>query len=124
MNYEENKFSTVVEIVGLEEGGRGKSCPKHAACGSCVAKHIILQVHRVAIVNNEGLHEDALAVFALKYKKETCLVGFLKRHCLPFNLLYDEKFNQVTQLFSKSQDYDNLEHNRCMHGAAEAYVIM
>ena len=75
-NYKANEFSTVVEIVGLEEGGRGRSCLKHDECESCVKKHMILQVFKVIIVNEKGHCEVALALYALKYGEETYHVGF------------------------------------------------
>ena len=123
-NYEANEFTTVVEIVGLEEGGRGRSCIKHNECGSCVKKHMILRVRKVIIVNDEGHREVALALYVLKYGEETCHVGFLRRHHNPFMECYDGKFLQVTCLFAQTNDYNNIDHNWHMHGAGEAFLML
>ena len=40
-----------VEIVGLEETGRGRSCEQHAVCGSIVKIDTVLRLRKVAILN-------------------------------------------------------------------------
>ena len=124
MKYEEDMFSTVVEIVGLEKGGRGCSCLRHSACGTCVTKQMALWVCKVIILNDKSHCEVALALYLLKYRKETCHVRFLRRHCIPFLEHYDRKILQVTNLLSGSNDYDNILHICYMHGAGEAFIIM
>ena len=41
----------LVEIVGLNEGGRGRSCEQHAICGSVISLDMVLRLRAVQITN-------------------------------------------------------------------------
>ena len=84
---------------------------------------MILQVHMVRVLDEEGNGEVALALYTLKYGEKTCWVGLLRKHRLHFLQYYDRKFIQVTCLFSESNDYDDNMRNINMQGAGEAFVI-
>ena len=42
-----------VEIVGLEDGGRGRSCEVHAICGAVVRLDTVLHLRKVQILNGK-----------------------------------------------------------------------
>ena len=40
-----------VDIVGIEEGNRGRSCEEHLVCGSVIELDVVLQLRSVQIIN-------------------------------------------------------------------------
>ena len=40
-----------VEIVGIEEGNRGRSCEQHRCCGKVIALDTVLRLRKVQILN-------------------------------------------------------------------------
>ena len=46
----------VVEIVGLERGGRGSSCEEHDVCGSVVEEDTLLRLRKVQILVDGDRH--------------------------------------------------------------------
>ena len=45
----------LVEIVGIEESGNGRSCEAHPVCGDALAIDNIVRFWRIQIVNGEWL---------------------------------------------------------------------
>lgn len=43
-----------VEIVGLNESGRGRSCEQHATCGSVVELDEVLRLWTIQIINGKS----------------------------------------------------------------------
>lgn len=43
----------LVEIVGIEEGGRGRSCEEHRVCGEALAIDSVVRFRCIQIINGE-----------------------------------------------------------------------
>jgi hypothetical protein len=43
----------LVEIVGIEESGRGRSCEEHPVCGQVLALDSVVRFRSIRIVNGE-----------------------------------------------------------------------
>ena len=43
----------LVEIVGIEESGSGRSCEEHAICGEALALDSIVRFRKLQILNGE-----------------------------------------------------------------------
>ena len=72
----------LVEIVGLEEGGRGRSCEAHSVCGSALTIDSVVRFRTIEIINEDGDEETAVGVYWVTDGIDRCLVGFLPRHCV------------------------------------------
>jgi hypothetical protein len=42
-----------VEIVGIQEGNRGRSCEQHNYCGSIIGLDTVLRLQKVQILNGK-----------------------------------------------------------------------
>ena len=52
----------IIEIVGIEEGSRGRSCEEHAVCGSVVDEDVVVRLRKVQVLV-DGREETAIAVY-------------------------------------------------------------
>ena len=43
----------LVEIVGIEEGGRGRSCEEHGVCGEALRIDSVVRFRTIQIINGE-----------------------------------------------------------------------
>ena len=44
-----------LEIVGINEGNRGRSCEQHRCCGRIVTLDMVLRLRKVQIINGKGV---------------------------------------------------------------------
>ena len=93
-----------VEVVGLSEGGRGRNCGLHAICGKSVQTGMILQLKSMEIVNDVGVAEKAVGVYAIEGAETTCLVGFLRRFAIPHRRFYHNRRVRVVTLLSELEN--------------------
>ena len=43
----------LIEIVGIEESGRGRSCEEHSVCGEALAIDSVVRFRSIQIINGE-----------------------------------------------------------------------
>jgi hypothetical protein len=92
----------VVDIVGIEESNRGRSCERHAVCGDHLNLDYILRLRKVQIVNDEGREETAVAAFWVSDGIDSCRVGYLPRHFIKNADKFDGKLAQITEFLAES----------------------
>jgi hypothetical protein len=107
----------LVEIVGIEEDSRGRSCEDHPCCGEYLKLGDLVIFKSMFITTDEGVYERAIAVHIMDGDDVSCLVGFLPRFHLIRSDHYEDRVAKVTQFLSESElrcDRARSFHNRGM----------
>ena len=112
-----------VEVVGLLEGGRGRNCSHHAVCGKSVQTGMILQLKSMQIVNDAGVAEKAVGVYAIEGEETTCLVGFLCRFAIQHRRFYHNRRVRVVTLLSESENPAIWQRSHAMRGSCMTVLI-
>ncbi len=116
----------VVEIVGTEQGDRGRSCEEHPInCGEVLAEDVVVRLRKVQILV-EGKEETAIAAVWVNDGIDRCRVGFLPRHMVRHAARYDGAVAQVTRVFSGDQEKSDTAERRAFyknHGCCLAAII-
>lgn len=94
----------LVEIVGIEEGGRGRSCEIHTVCGSALELDSVVRFRLIHILNDRREEEKAIGVYWVTDGIDRCLVGFLPRHCIKHASYYNGRVAQIVQFLSKDDN--------------------
>jgi hypothetical protein len=117
----------VVEIVGTEAGGRGRTCEEHAVnCGKVLEEDVVVCLRKVQIMV-DGREETAIAAIWVTDGIDRCRVGFLKRHMVQHAARFDGALAKVTRVFSSdpgscdSEECWMYHHNR---GCCLATIIV
>jgi hypothetical protein len=92
----------VIEIVGVEESKRGRSCERHDVCGDHLGLDAVLRLRQVQIVQENGREEKAVAAYLVTEGVDSCRVGFLPRQCLKHAEKFDGKLAQITEFLAES----------------------
>ena len=71
----------VVEIVGTNASGSGRSCKEHDGCGEVLKENGVVHLWKVQIVVN-GKEELAIAAIWVTDGCDCCRVGFLQRYMI------------------------------------------
>ncbi len=87
----------MVEIVGIEEGNRGRSCEEHDVCGSVIDEDVVVRLRKVQVLV-DGKEETAIAAYWVTDGEDRCRVGFLQRHMVAYAARYDGALAQVTRV--------------------------
>ena len=111
-----------VEIVGLHDGRRGRSCQIHSVCGSQVRVNSILKIKLITI-SIYGKEEEALGCFSLENGLEKCLVGFLRQHSIKHAINFKNKLVQIVEIHCDSIDKDVRKRSYSMKGSAKAVML-
>lgn len=74
---ETKSIATELQVVGVNNGGNGRSCPRHGVCGKAIAVGDLLIVKGVP--DPTEVNDVALGVFKFEDGAPTCQVGFLPR---------------------------------------------
>ena len=93
----------LVEIVGIEESGRGRSSEEHAVCGEALAIDSVVRFLAIQILNDCGIEETALGVFWVTDGIDRCLVGFLPRHLVRHSARYEGRVAQIVEFLKTSE---------------------
>ena len=75
-----NIVGSHVDIVGIGESQRGRSCNKHHVCGSQLCKGNYVCFRKTWFAWRGGDEEDVLEVFHLDSGIMGCKVGYLPKH--------------------------------------------
>jgi hypothetical protein len=93
----------LVDIVGIEEDGRGRSCEQHGCCGAMLRLGDLVTFKSMFISTEEGVYERALGVYLFNGEVVTCLVGFLPRFHLIRTDHYVDQVAKITKFMAKSE---------------------
>jgi hypothetical protein len=113
----------VIDIVGVEESNRGRSCERHEVCGDHLGLDNVVRLRQVQIVRDNGREEKAVAAYKVTEGIDSCRVGFLPRQCLRHAEKFDGKLAQITEFLSES---DSPHCRRLSHrnrGVVRAVII-
>jgi hypothetical protein len=120
----EHPTGVTVEIVGLEEGSSGRSCERHAVCGSVVENNTVVRFRRMQVLDEEDdVEEAAIAAFWISDGIDSCRVGYLPRHCLKHWKQYEGKLAQVIDLYKDSDSPSKRRKNHRNLGCCLAVMI-
>jgi hypothetical protein len=114
----------VIDIVGVEESNRGRSCECHEVCGDHLGLDAVVRLRQVQIVKENGREEKAVAAYLVTEGVDSCRVGFLPRQCLKHAKKFDGKLAQIIEFLSESDSphCHRLSHRN--HGIVRAVIIM
>ena len=104
----------VIEIVGIEEGSRGRSCEEHAVCGSVVDEDVVVCLRKVQVLV-DGKEETAIAAYWVTDGEDRCRVGFLQRHMVAYASRYDGALAQVTRVLGPNAGVFDTAERRLYH---------
>ena len=116
--------SVKIEIVGLFEGGHGRSCDNHDVCGEIVTLNKILRLRSVVITNDQGKKENAVAAYARHGGKGDCRVGFLRKFAVKHRRYYHNKLVKVVELLSESAILAVRKRSHAMRGSCYGFLII
>jgi hypothetical protein len=113
----------VVDIVGIEEPSRGRSCELHDVCGTNLVLDCIVRIRKIQIVNDDGLEETAVAAYWVTDGVDLCRVGFLPRHFIKQADKFDGKLAQITEFLEMSDSPSDRRLSYCNRGMCRAAII-
>lgn len=93
----------LIEIVGIEEGGRGRSCEEHQICGEALGLDSVVRFRSIQILNEAGKEETAVGVYWVTDGVDRCLVGFLPRHLVKHRSTYEGRVAQIVEFLKASE---------------------
>lgn len=113
----------VVDIVGIEESSRGRSCEQHAVCGNNLILDCVVCLRKVQIVNDLGHEEKAVAAYWVSDGVDLCRVGFLPRQFIKHAAKFDGKLAQITEFLAESDSPSCRRLSHRNRGMCRAAVI-
>ena len=66
----------IVDVVGIEELVRGRSCEVHDTCGEIVAVDTVVRFRAVQLLGDQGKEETTIAAYWVTNGIDRCQVGF------------------------------------------------
>lgn len=111
-----------VDIVGIEEGNRGRSCEEHDVCGRVLEENAVVRIRHVQILV-DGNEESALAVYWIADGIDRCHVGFLQRHLLKHWKEYNGRLAQIVDMYKDSESPSKRRKNHRNMGCCQAVII-
>jgi hypothetical protein len=100
----ERLLGTMVDIVGIEHGSRGRQCHEHTTyCGIQLVPGSKVRLRKETIIFNgtEVVEEDAVAAYVVGNGTMTCKVGFLPRHLALHRANdYDGLYARVVEIYN------------------------
>jgi hypothetical protein len=101
-----NIVGSHVDIVGIGESQRGRSCNKHHVCGSQLREGSYVCFRKTRFAWRGGDEEDVLEVFHLDSGIMGCKVGYLPKHLAARADRYDGLCARIVEIYSSDR-------NRC-----------
>jgi hypothetical protein len=93
----------VVDLVGIDDSSRGRSCESHSCCGNLLECDTVIRLRRVQIINDAGVEESAIAGYWVTDAIDRCRVGFLPKYCVKHHRDFDGKLCQVIEMLDESE---------------------
>ena len=112
-----------VEIVGIDESNRGRSCCNHACCGKVLAYDSVVRFRICQIMNDLREEETAVEAVLVTGGLDSCRVGFLPRMYLPDMEDYHGKVAQVSFFMKNSRNPKEVAKNETYRGMCRVHVI-
>ena len=72
----------IVDVVGIEEPSRGRSCEEHATCGDMLEVDNVVRFRAIQLLNDKNKEETAITAYWVTDGVDRCQVGFLPRFCI------------------------------------------
>jgi hypothetical protein len=113
----------VVDIVGIEEPSRGRSCELHDVCGINLILDCVVRIRKVQIVNDDSREETALAAYWVTDGVDLCRVGFLPRQFIKDADKFDGKLAQITEFLGYSDLTSDRRLSHRNRGMCRAAII-
>ena len=92
----------IVNVVGIEEPSRGRSCDEHATCGDMLEVDTVVRFCAIQLLSDKKKEETAITAYWVTDGFDRCQVGFLPRFCIKHKSNFYGKLAQITDLLSKS----------------------
>lgn len=100
-------YKPLVDVVGINASGNGRSCEEHRCCGRYViAIDVVLRLRSVQ-VKIDGVEKPAIAAYWVTDGIDRCRVGFLKAKIAEREGLreeYDGRLVQVVSILNKNSE--------------------
>lgn len=117
---------TMVDIVGIEIGDRGRSCHAHAACGEQLVPGSKVRFRKEVMISiADGAEEVVIAAYIVGDAMITCKVGFLPRHLAIVRADdYDGMYARVIEVYSpRSLNITKRQKRHRNHGCCVAKIL-
>lgn len=111
-----------IDILGIEEASRGRSCEWHEVCGSILEEDTIVKLRKVQIAIN-GKEDTAVAAYWITDGVERCRVGFLSRAHAKKAESFHGKLAQVMSFLKESSNSHERKRAHQCKGIARAMMI-
>ena len=98
-----NIVGSQVEVVGIGESQRGRSCDKHYVCGSQLREGSYVCFRKTRFAWRGGAEEDVLEVFHLDSGIMGCKVGYLPKHLAARADRYDGLCARIAEIYSSDR---------------------
>jgi len=98
-----NIVGSHVEVVGIGESQRGRSCNKHRVCGSQLCEGSYVCFRKTQFAWRGGDEEDVLEVFHLDSGIMGCKVGYLPKHLAAQADRYDGLCARIVEIYSSNR---------------------
>jgi hypothetical protein len=98
-----NIVGSHVDVVGIGESQRGRSCNKHRVCGSQLREGRYVCFRKTRFAWRGGDEEDVLEVFHLESGIMGCKVGYLPKHLAARADRYDGLCACVVEIYSSNR---------------------
>jgi hypothetical protein len=114
----------VVDVLGIKEPGRGRSCEWHEVCGAALEIDSVVRFRSVQIeADGKDKEEAAIAVYWISDGIDRCRVGFLGRHLIKHKEKYDGKVAQVVSFLEESENKSERTRAHYCKGIARATIV-
>ena len=95
-----NIVGSQVEVVGIGESQRGRSCDQHRVCGLQLREGSYVCFRKTRFAWRGGAEEDVLEVFHLDSGIMGCKVGYLPKHLAARADRYDGLCARIAEIYS------------------------
>jgi hypothetical protein len=77
----------LVEIVGIEEGGRGRSCEEHSVCGQALAIDSVVRFRSIQTCNGESISTARILYYSDR--------KYLQSHPACFSIVWSSQLHTI-----------------------------
>ena len=96
----------MIEIVGIKDGERGRSCSMHRVCGESLCVGMYFRLRKVKIVNECGVLEHTMAVNSMPdNSNEMCCVGFINRVFFEESKFLNGFVGKIIKIYNDADDF-------------------
>ena len=122
-NVNDNKYSTIIEIVGLDLGGADRFCERHEICGNYVTTNDILVLRETCLKASDNILYDVVEARKIEDGTQACRIGFLARRFLRTKSYYVNKMYQVVKDYRSQDNVFDQKRNKRSNGLVECKML-